>query len=66
MNGTLPDEGVVCPVTQPIFSEQPADIGGVLGPQKRQDLGVKEEGRDEDLVRALAHLRENFRVPTPF
>ncbi|KAF7433707.1 hypothetical protein PC9H_005670 [Pleurotus ostreatus] len=35
MNGTLPDEGVVCPVVQPIFSGQPADIGGGPGPSLR-------------------------------
>ncbi|KAL4259938.1 Serine protease/Carboxylesterase S33 [Pleurotus pulmonarius] len=63
MNGTLPDEGVVCPVTQPIFSGQP--VGGVVGSTKRRDLEVKEE-KDEELVRALTRLRENFRVPTPF
>ncbi len=62
MNGTLPDEGVVCPVIQPIFSGQPVDIGGVLGPQERRALG---EEKDEDLIQALARLRENFRVPTP-
>ncbi|KAL4259934.1 Serine protease/Carboxylesterase S33 [Pleurotus pulmonarius] len=69
MNGTLPDEGVVCPVIQPIFSGQPVDIGGVLGPQKRSpsaSFSGGTEEKDEDLVQALAHLRQNFRVPTPF
>ncbi|KDQ28686.1 hypothetical protein PLEOSDRAFT_1111906 [Pleurotus ostreatus PC15] len=65
-NGTLPDEGVVCSVIQPIFSGKPVDIGGVLGPQKRQALGEESEAKDEDLVQALARLRQNFRVPTPF
>ncbi|KAF7433706.1 hypothetical protein PC9H_005669 [Pleurotus ostreatus] len=65
-NGTLPDEGVVCSVIQPIFSGQPVDIGGVLGPQKRQAFGEESEAKDEDLVQALARLRQNFRVPTPF
>ncbi|KAJ8697538.1 hypothetical protein PTI98_004331 [Pleurotus ostreatus] len=61
MNGTLPDEGVVCPVDGPIFTGQSV---GAADPSVRRALGVDE--KDGDIVQALARLRRSFRVPLPF
>ncbi|KAF4602732.1 hypothetical protein EYR40_005949 [Pleurotus pulmonarius] len=63
MNGTLPNEGVVCPVDVPIFLEQSL---GTRDHTMRRAVGVNLGGKDEDIVQAIAHLRESFRVPLPF
>ncbi|KAF4600417.1 hypothetical protein EYR38_005044 [Pleurotus pulmonarius] len=63
MDGKLPNEGVVCPVDVPIFLEQSL---GARGNTMRRAVGVNLGGKDGDIVEALAHLRERFRVPLPF
>ncbi len=63
MNGTLPNKGVVCPVDVPIFLGQSLGAGGHA---TRRAVGVNLGAKDGDIVQALAHLRESFRVPLPF
>lgn len=54
-NGTLPAEGVVCPVDSPIFSAQ-----------KSSTLEARQpEGKDQ-ILQALEQLRQTFRVASPF
>ncbi|KAF4574326.1 hypothetical protein EYR40_005954 [Pleurotus pulmonarius] len=67
LNGTLPAEGVVCPVIGPIFAAANASGTAVDGPRITRDLASrKREGDEQDIVDALKRLRHSFRVPTPF
>ena len=68
MHGTLPEEGIVCPVDSPIFppsqspkavdaeseaTQQPLEKGSVLVPN------------DPEIGDVLERLRKSFRVPSP-
>ncbi|KDQ28679.1 hypothetical protein PLEOSDRAFT_1111900 [Pleurotus ostreatus PC15] len=55
LNGTLPAEGVVCPVTGPIFSASQTSNDTTRGLAGRQEA-------DQDIIRALERLRQSFRL----
>lgn len=54
-NGTLPAEGVVCPVDSPIFSAQ-----------KPSTLEARQVEGEDQIRQALERLRQTFRVASPF
>ncbi|KAF4596829.1 hypothetical protein EYR40_007482 [Pleurotus pulmonarius] len=67
VNGTMPAEGIVCPVLAPVFSGQPSSNGtGVNGPRIPREVANKEPEDDQEIAEVLQRLRENFRVPSPF
>ncbi|KAF4574316.1 hypothetical protein EYR36_005649 [Pleurotus pulmonarius] len=55
LNGTLPAEGVVCPVDGPIFSAQ-----------KASTLEARQVEGEDQILQALERLRQTFRVAPPF
>ena len=66
LNGTLPAEGVVCPVTGPIFSPpQPSNDTGADGVRSTRDLATRED-KDKVIIVALERLRQSFRLRSPF
>ncbi|KAL4257974.1 Serine protease/Carboxylesterase S33 [Pleurotus pulmonarius] len=55
LNGTLPAEGVVCPVDGPIFSAQ-----------KASTLEARQVEGEDQILQVLERLRQTFRVASPF
>ncbi len=55
LNGTLPAEGVVCPVDGPIFSAQ-----------KSSTLEARQVEGEGQILQVLERLRQTFRVASPF
>lgn len=68
MHGTLPEEGIVCPVDSPIFPPpQSRGAVGVDSEVAQQPLGKAKVPipNDPEIGDALERLRKSFRMPSP-
>ncbi|KAF9489054.1 hypothetical protein BDN71DRAFT_1456595 [Pleurotus eryngii] len=66
MHGTLPKEGIVCPVDSPIFPQpQPRAAVDAGAPQQPLGKGRGPVPSDPEMSDVLERLRKSFRVPSP-